>query len=608
MKTIKVLSMILITVIYFSCTKNDAESLNKTVLIKLLPTIEVSQDEYTRLKNTSTENVLLYAVQIYEEGAPYYYGLFNDVSKMEIALTTNKKYTFKVAAFQKGSGTGLKTLTQDGITFYYMPDTLALLNKFVQGDRLNKISSISNAKLLNNTNSEFPEIDAFYQETEITATKEMSTMDLILKRTGFGLGITVDGLNSGTIEVYFAGDTIQFSPSKNNYFTIRSFKGGESGLKDVAQMDTFSVNTVFVLKWIGNNGSIVTANKIVKIKRNFQLPLNITINSTNTGIEIENWQNVLEQNTNTPVSTLSGWKDQYDKTEIVDGTLATAQYKNPYWLTFDQNKDLYLLEEFEGLRFIDLHNKTVTTKFRMGNGMIRPRTLAFSLTWDTLYVTNDAWDETSNSTVILTKQTNYTKWNTLINSRTCVGSDVHPQTGDYFYTEYYRGFLYKWNNNTRTSETMYRADDVDWEFNVQFAPSGDFAYLVCMNRHYIMKSMYNRETRKLEAPSVVCGLRATAGWQDGVGTAARFNNPHQGAFDENDNFYVCDVNNHCIRKITPYGVVSTFAGRPQNPGYLNGALREAQFKNPRGIVYDKETRTFYIADEGNSRIRKIVMN
>jgi len=307
------------------------------------------------------------------------------------------------------------------------------------------------------------------------------------------------------------------------------------------------------------------------------------------------------------VSTLSGWTDANGKTDIVDGTLKTAQFISPYWLTFDQNKNIYLLEEFQGLRFIDLHNKTVTTKFRIGSGVVRPRTLAFSLTWDTLYVTNDQWDATGISTVILTKQTNYTKWNAIINSKTCNGSDVHPQTGDYFYTEYDHGFMYKWNKKTRVSEAMYRVDDVGWEFNVQFAPSGDFAYVVCVNKHYILKSNYNRETGKLEAPSVVCGLRATAGWQDGVGTGARFDQPHQGTFDEHDNFYVCDVYNHCIRKITPNGIVSTFAGRPQTPGYSDGTLRDAQFKYPRGIVYDKENQTFYIADQGNSRIRMITI-
>jgi hypothetical protein len=90
-----------------------------------------------------------------------------------------------------------------------------------------------------------------------------------------------------------------------------------------------------------------------------------------------------------------------------------------------------------------------------------------------------------------------------------------------------------------------------------------------------------------------------------VGTDARFNQPMQGVFDENDNFYLCDAENHCIRKITPQGVVSTFAGRPGKSGYADGSLRDAQFNLPRGIIYDPQSGTFYVADQVNRRIRMI---
>jgi DNA-binding beta-propeller fold protein YncE len=52
-------------------------------------------------------------------------------------------------------------------------------------------------------------------------------------------------------------------------------------------------------------------------------------------------------------------------------------------------------------------------------------------------------------------------------------------------------------------------------------------------------------------------------------------------------------------------VVSTFAGRPQKSGYTDGTLRDAQFNNPRGIIYDQATGTFYVADQVNRRIRTI---
>ncbi|HEX6426532.1 MAG TPA: IPT/TIG domain-containing protein, partial [Niastella sp.] len=89
------------------------------------------------------------------------------------------------------------------------------------------------------------------------------------------------------------------------------------------------------------------------------------------------------------VSTLAGFTDKAGKTAIVDGPIDKAQFEEPYWLCFDEDKNIYLLEEYRGLRFINAARTEVSTKFRSGNGMGRPRTLAFNPTWDTLYITND---------------------------------------------------------------------------------------------------------------------------------------------------------------------------------------------------------------------------
>lgn len=51
----------------------------------------------------------------------------------------------------------------------------------------------------------------------------------------------------------------------------------------------------------------------------------------------------------------------------------------------------------------------------------------------------------------------------------------------------------------------------------------------------------------------------SAGNVDGNGTAAAFNYPVACVTDAQDNLYVCDQNNRCIRKITPAGNVTTFA-------------------------------------------------
>lgn len=305
------------------------------------------------------------------------------------------------------------------------------------------------------------------------------------------------------------------------------------------------------------------------------------------------------------VGTLAGFTDKDGKTAIVDGPIDKAQFEEPYWLCFDEQKNIYLLEEHRGLRFINAAKTQVSTKFRTGNGMDRPRTLSFNPTWDTLYITNDQGAWTGLSTAVATRGDNFTRWTSLIYSLQTNGGDVQPQTGDYFFNSYSNGAIFKWDRVAKVSRELFRIGDVSWEFNIQFAPSGDFAYIVVVNQHYILKANYNRETRQLETPVHFVGGRRSPGHKDGVGTDARFDQPHQGAFDENDNFYVCDIFNHCIRKITPEGVVSTFAGRPRTYGYSDGALRDAQFDRPMGIIYDKETGTFYVADQKNRRIRII---
>ncbi|MDQ0107415.1 NHL repeat-containing protein [Chitinophaga terrae (ex Kim and Jung 2007)] len=308
---------------------------------------------------------------------------------------------------------------------------------------------------------------------------------------------------------------------------------------------------------------------------------------------------------NQSVGTLAGFTDKDGKTAIVDGEIAKAQFEEPYWLTFDQHKNIYMLEEYRGMRFIDSARTYVKTMFRTGNGLDRPRTLAFNPTWDTLYVTNDQWDDRGLSTAVLTPATGFTKWNALILSKTTNGGDANPITGDFFFNSYSKGEMFKWDRQSRSTKFMYRVDDVDWEFNIQFAPSGDFAYIVVVNKSYILRTRFNKETGTLEAPVHFVGGRGQHDYRDGIGVDARFNHPHQGTFDKDNNFYVADAENHCIRKISPEGVVSTFAGRPRERGYADGPLRKAQFNLPRGIVYDDATATFYVADQVNRRIRTI---
>ncbi|MDR1810799.1 MAG: IPT/TIG domain-containing protein [Prevotella sp.] len=328
------------------------------------------------------------------------------------------------------------------------------------------------------------------------------------------------------------------------------------------------------------------------------------------------------------VSTLLGFTDQDGNTAIVDGPFDKAQFQSPFWLAFDHNKDVYLIEENNGMRFIDMHNKEVSTVFRTGNGVGRPRTITFTLKnmvrnsiGDTMIVANDAGAWTDIGTIILIRDTLsgrfLSPWKAVQYHKQCNGGVVHPVSGEYWFNSYEQSQVYKTKSMTGDTWTWgstvgdgkdnyyFKVQDTNWEFNIQIAPSGDFAYIVSKNQHYIAKMTYDYAGKKFNVPTPFAGQKQKSGFKDGVGTAAMFREPQQGAFDKDDNFYVCDGENNCIRKVTPGGQVSTYAGRPENPGYSDGALRDAQFDAPFGIIYDDEINTFYVADRDNRRIRTI---
>jgi len=113
--------------------------------------------------------------------------------------------------------------------------------------------------------------------------------------------------------------------------------------------------------------------------------------------------------------------------------------------------------------------------------------------------------------------------------------------------------------------------------------------------------------RKITPEGVVstfAGLSDTSGTIDGTGTGARFYNPCGLAIDGSDNLYVAEYMNHAIRKITPHGVVSTLAGLAGTSGTVDGQGSTARFSNPIGLAMDKSGNLF-VADSSNYKIRKI---
>jgi len=103
--------------------------------------------------------------------------------------------------------------------------------------------------------------------------------------------------------------------------------------------------------------------------------------------------------------------------------------------------------------------------------------------------------------------------------------------------------------------------------------------------------------------STLAGSPTGTGSADGTGPAARFSLPY-GITTDGTNLYVADTGNSTIRKIViSTGTVSTLAGSPTVTGSADGTGAAARFYHPAGItIYGT---SLYVADTGNSTIREI---
>jgi sugar lactone lactonase YvrE len=104
--------------------------------------------------------------------------------------------------------------------------------------------------------------------------------------------------------------------------------------------------------------------------------------------------------------------------------------------------------------------------------------------------------------------------------------------------------------------------------------------------------------------ALVAATTATGADSKQPGSTAEFNHPWGVAVDSTGNVYVADSGNHTIRKITPAGAVSTFAGQAGSTGDTDGAGSAARFKEPLSIAIDT-AGNLYVGEVGNKAIRKI---
>ena len=119
----------------------------------------------------------------------------------------------------------------------------------------------------------------------------------------------------------------------------------------------------------------------------------------------------------------------------------------------------------------------------------------------------------------------------------------------------------------------------------------------------------NRRVRRISTAGIVTTVAgngsSTLSGDGGAATAAGIPGPYALEFDAAGNLYISDWEAHVIRKVTPGGLISTFAGNG-TAGFSGdgGPATQASLHLPEGMSFDA-AGNLYVADAINHRVRRI---
>ena len=288
-------------VVFLLSCQDEIEPQGELINVSLTPLLlSLNQDTDVPM-NVKGNNVsmsavdldqVIYAIQVYENDSAYYYGLFDNVDSMVIALTTSKIYRFKIATFKVGTGSGLKQDIRTDGNYFYLPDEILLGNKFIEGNALKDINLGSSVKLSTSVVNDYPEIDVFYCEKTIAVEKGLSNIEFNMLRMGFGIKFNVDGLTNGKLNVIMGNDTTELNSATSTYTSVRMFNVSTANLSTIfTEAYTYADSILIKVQWFGSNGTTLETQEKLKFTRNYQKIINIQLNTTGLNLNFEGWSN-----------------------------------------------------------------------------------------------------------------------------------------------------------------------------------------------------------------------------------------------------------------------------------------------------------------------------
>ena len=254
----------------------------------------------------------------------------------------------------------------------------------------------------------------------------------------------------------------------------------------------------------------------------------------------------------TGVSTLSGSaSDGY-----VDGMRGKARFHNPVNVAYGPDGVLYVADfDNDKLRTVDVTNGFTTTLINQPT-FRRPFGLLFAPN-GTLYVSTD---------------------NDMV-------GDHYPNSGAV------------WRIDFATKKAILVANKLGRPRSMAWLHDGRIA--IADYQFHVIELL----DPSTGAMSLLAGTWGQKGMVDARGPAARFATPYGLVQRADGKLVVADFENNRIRVVGLDGAVATLGGSA-TAGFVDGAMTEAQFNHPQGLVMDG-SGDLYVTDLGNYRIRRL---
>jgi IPT/TIG domain./NHL repeat. len=389
----------------------------------------------------------------------------------------------------------------------------------------------------------------------------------------------------------------EFYPDSGGIATKVIIKGTNFGTDPEAVRVWFNKKRASVVKAIGNMLYVITPKQ----------PGDTNIISVAIGDRKEDsvsFKNFFRYSTTTTVTTIAGKAG--GGRSVVDGTLAEAQFDHPRYICIDAEKNIFV-SEFHAHRLRQLNEeRNIVATIHNGNGLWNPNAPSTDVEGKVVFVPTDGGNtmfefdpEQQWAGKKITPRQDPESENFRLDYKHSLASNTEDGM---MYTRAYNGQLIKFNPRTKAAFLVAQNLMNDSDSYLCFHPDNmDKLYIAYAKKHCVY--IFDVKTKE---HTLLAGMVNQRGWADGEATEAQFYEPRQICFGDDKCLYIADSGNHCIRKISPDGIVSTVVGLPGVRGYRDGTPEDALFNWPSGVAVDDEG-IIYVADYENLCVRKLAI-